>query len=75
METPWLQRNIVGRDDGKLVIVTYDVTGLTDELISEFENTSGYEVELMKLDDAGSMPKPPTSIQRESSCRFSDWFG
>ena len=41
-------------DDGELVIVTYDVTGLTDELISEFENISGYEVELMKLDDAGS---------------------
>ena len=42
-------------DDGQLVIVTYDVTGLTDELISEFENTSGYDVELMKLDDAGSI--------------------
>ena len=42
-------------DDGELVIVTYDVTGLTDELISEFENTSGYDVELMKLDDAGSI--------------------
>ena len=42
-------------DDGELVIVTYDVTGLTDELISEFENISGYEVELMKLDDAGSV--------------------
>ena len=42
-------------DDGELVIVTYDVTGLTDELISEFENTSGYDVELMKFDDAGSI--------------------
>ena len=42
-------------NDGELVIVTYDVTGLTDELISEFENASGYEVELMKLDDAGSI--------------------
>ena len=42
-------------DDGELVIVTYDVTGLTDELISEFENNSGYDVNLMKLDDAGSI--------------------
>ena len=42
-------------DDGELVIVTYDVYGLTDEMISQFENESGYEVSMMKLDDAGSV--------------------
>lgn len=45
----------VWEDDGELVIVTYDVTGLTDELLSEFENQSGYKVNLMKLEDAGSI--------------------
>ena len=62
-------------DDGELVIVTYDVTGLTDELISEFENISGYEVELMKLDDAGSSIEPLTPIQRQPSRRFGNRFG
>lgn len=42
-------------DDGELVIATYDVYGLTDELINEFENQSGYQVSLLKLDDAGSV--------------------
>lgn len=42
-------------DDGEVIIVTYDVTGLTDSMISTFENQSGYEVKLIKLDDAGSI--------------------
>ena len=45
----------VWEDDGELVIVTYDVYGLTDEMLSEFENQTGYEINLMKLDDAGSV--------------------
>lgn len=42
-------------DDGELVIVTYDVYGLTDEMIGQFENQTGYEVSMLKLDDAGSV--------------------
>ena len=42
-------------DDGELVIVTYDVYGLTDDMISQFENETGYEVSMLKLDDAGSV--------------------
>ena len=45
----------VWEDDGELIIVTYDVTGLTDAMISEFENQTGYDVSLTKLDDAGSI--------------------
>ena len=47
--------NYVWEDDGELVIVTYDVTGLTDSMLSEFTNQTGYEINLMKLDDAGSI--------------------
>ena len=42
-------------DDGELIIVTYDVSGLTDTMISTFENDTGYDVKLIKLDDAGSI--------------------
>ena len=45
----------VWEDDGELVIVTYDVTGLTDDMITKFEEQTGYEINLMKLDDAGSV--------------------
>ena len=48
-------QNYVWEDDGELVIVTYDVTGLTDSMLSEFTNQTGYEINLMKLDDAGSI--------------------
>ena len=40
----------VWEDDGELVIVTYDVYGLTDEMLSEFENQTGYEI---NLDEVG----------------------
>ena len=42
-------------DDGEIVIVTYDVYALTDEMISTFENDSGLAVRMLKLDDAGSV--------------------
>ena len=42
-------------DDGELVIVTYDVYGLTDEMLTQFETETGYEITLLKLDDAGSI--------------------
>ena len=42
-------------DDGELVIVTYDVYGLTEEMLSNFENQTGYNITMTKLDDAGSV--------------------
>jgi len=41
--------------DTELVIVTYDVSGLTDSMLAEFENQTGFEVTLIKLGDAGSI--------------------
>ncbi len=41
--------------DNELVIITYDVNALTDEVIQQFENESGLSVNLVKLDDAGSI--------------------
>ena len=42
-------------DDGELIIATYDVYALTDEMIQEFENQTGISVTILKLDDAGSI--------------------
>ena len=42
-------------DDNSLVIVTYDVYALSDEMISTFENQTGIEVEMVKLADSGSI--------------------
>ena len=42
-------------DDNSLVIVTYDVYALSDEMISAFENQTGIEVEMVKLADSGSI--------------------
>ena len=42
-------------DDGELTIVTYDVYGLTPEMIAQFENQTGYKVNMLKLDDSGSV--------------------
>jgi len=41
--------------DNELVIITYDVLALTDDMIQQFENESGLSVTLVKLDDAGSI--------------------
>ena len=42
-------------NDNSLVIVTYDVYALSDEMISTFENQTGIEVEMVKLADSGSI--------------------
>ena len=42
-------------NDNSLVIVTYDVYALSDEMISTFENRTGIEVEMVKLADSGSI--------------------
>lgn len=42
-------------DDGKLRILSYDVLALSDSMIDEFTNQTGYEVEFIKTDDAGGI--------------------
>ena len=42
-------------DTKELVIATYDIYGLSDEMIEEFENQTGISVSMIKLDDAGSV--------------------
>ena len=41
--------------EDELIIVTYDVLALTDEMIAQFENETGISVTLIKLDDTGSI--------------------
>ena len=42
-------------DDGVLRIVSYDILALTDSVIQEFTNQTGYEVDIDKKGDAGSI--------------------
>ena len=42
-------------DDGVLRIVSYDILALTDSVIQEFTNQTGYEVEFDKKGNAGSI--------------------
>jgi thiamine transport system substrate-binding protein len=42
-------------DDGKLSILTYDSNAISDEMIKEFTNQSGYQVEIIRTDDAGGI--------------------
>ena len=42
-------------DDGKLRILTYDILALSDSMVEEFTNRTGYEVEFIKEDDAGGI--------------------
>ena len=36
-------------------ILTYDITGFSDEMFSAFTNQTGFEIELVKADDAGGI--------------------
>ena len=42
-------------DDGKLRIISYDVLALSDSMVEQFTNETGYEVEFIKEDDAGGI--------------------
>ena len=44
-----------GDDDNILKILTYDSLAISDEVLNEFTNQSGYQVELIRGDDAGSV--------------------
>ena len=43
------------RSDNELVILTYDVNALSDSMISKFENSTGLEVKMIKVEDSGSI--------------------
>ena len=41
--------------DGTLRILTYDIAAFSDEMLAEFTNQSGYEVEMIRTDDSGGI--------------------
>ena len=45
----------VRESDGTLKILTYDIAGFSDELIAQFVNQTGIEVEFIRTDDAGGI--------------------
>jgi len=45
----------IQESDGVLDILTYDASGLSDELLSDFTATTGYEINLIKTGDVGSI--------------------
>jgi len=45
----------IRESDGTLKILTYDIAGFSDELIAQFVNESGIEVEFIRTDDAGGI--------------------
>lgn len=42
-------------DDKTLTIVTYDIIALSDEVLQEFTNSTGYQIEMIRTDDAGGI--------------------
>ena len=44
-----------GPEDGTLTIVTYNIFAITDEVLAEFTEQTGYEVEILSTDDAGGI--------------------
>jgi thiamine transport system substrate-binding protein len=42
-------------DDGALRILTYDINAISDEMITQFTNQSGYQVEIIRTEDAGGI--------------------
>ncbi len=41
--------------DGVLRILTYDIAAFSDEMISTFTNQTGYDVEMIRVDDSGGI--------------------
>ena len=44
-----------GPEDGTLTIVTYNIFAITDEVLAQFTEQTGYEVEIISTDDAGGI--------------------
>jgi len=41
--------------DGTLRVLTYDIAAFSEEMLDEFTNQSGYEIEMIRTDDAGGI--------------------
>jgi thiamine transport system substrate-binding protein len=41
--------------DGKLRILTYDIAAFSDDMLSEFTNQTGYDIEMIRTDDSGGI--------------------
>jgi thiamine transport system substrate-binding protein len=46
---------VYGQEDDTVVLVTYDSFAISDEVIDEFESSSGYQLDILRLEDAGIM--------------------
>ena len=42
-------------DDNTLTIITYDIIALSDEVLEEFTNQTGYEIKMIRADDSGGI--------------------
>ena len=42
-------------DDNILTIITYDIIALSDEVLDEFTNQTGYEIKMIRADDSGGI--------------------
>lgn len=42
-------------DDNTLTIITYDIIALSDEVLEEFTNQTGYKIEMIRADDSGGI--------------------
>ena len=52
----WCEGEVLEREsDGTLRVLTYDIAAFSNEMLAEFTNQSGYEVELIRTDDAGGI--------------------
>ena len=45
----------IRESDGTLKILTYDIAGFSDELIAQFTDETGIQVEFIRTDDAGGI--------------------
>ena len=44
-----------GTNDGTLTIVTYNIFAITDEVLANFTEQTGYEISIISTDDAGGI--------------------
>jgi spermidine/putrescine-binding protein len=56
-------------DGNTLTIITYDIIALSDEVLKEFTNQTGYEIKMIRADDFRRNLGEPTLDQRCSSSR------
>ena len=59
--------------DGELVIVTYDVLALSEDMISGFEESSGLNVTMLKLDEVCHSGHPEDITLPSGVCFGCEW--